>query len=132
MRKKPTSKVNVGEQTYRFQCKAYKLPEPQEQFFYARQFGREFRADFAFVDFQLLVEIQGGIWTRGAHGHPIGIEQDIERSQYACLGGWLRLLTTPDEVHSGHAIAITQRVLARRGWKQGDVVHAPLEQLSID
>ena len=125
------SKVNMGEQTFRFQCKAYRLPEPCEQFHYAREFGRQFRADFAFPKFGLLVEIQGGIWTRGAHGHPIGIEVDIERSQYAALAGYLRMLTTCEQVMSGHAIAWTQRILSKRGWVEGSIDAMPFEQATL-
>jgi hypothetical protein len=130
--KKKKPKVNEGEQLFRFQCKAYGLPEPKEQYFWARALGREFRADFAFVEYGLLVEIQGGIWTRGAHGHPLGIKSDIEKSQYACLGNWLRFLTTPDEVRSKHAVAWVQRALAKRGWIDGTPVNSsPIEQPSL-
>jgi len=47
---------------------------------------RRWRADFAFVEEKVLVEVQGGIWTGGRHGRGAGIENDYEKwANAACL-----------------------------------------------
>lgn len=112
-------KVNVGEANYAFQCKAFKLPRCDEQFLYAASMGRRFRADFCFVDYQLLIEMQGGIWRPGggAHSHPINLQRDIEKQQHAALLGFLVLPFTPQQVKSGFAIDWTSQVLYKLGWR---------------
>lgn len=112
-------KVNVGEASYAFQCKAFKLPRVEEQFLFAKPLGRRFTADFAFVEYQLLVEIQGGIWRPGggAHSRPAGIDRDIEKQQHAALLGFQVLPFTPEQVKAGFAIEFTQRVLYKLGWR---------------
>ncbi len=114
-----TPKINSGEANYAFQCKAFKLPRVDEQFRFAVQLGRRFTADFAFVDYQLLVEIQGGIWRPGggAHSRPQNLDRDIEKQQHAALLGFLILPFTPQQVKSGFAIEWTQRVLFKLGWR---------------
>lgn len=112
-------KLNRGEANYAFQCKAFKLPRLEIEFAFAAPLGRKFRADFAFVEFQLLIEIQGGIWRGGggAHSHPQNLDRDIEKQQHAALLGFLLLPFTPQQVKSGFAIDWTSRVLYRLGWR---------------
>jgi len=111
--------LNRAEQTFLFQCRAMKLPKVEPQFLFAQKWGRKFRADFCFVDFRLIVEIQGGIWRAGggAHSHPIDLERDIERCQYMALLDYVYLPFTPQDVKSKHAVEWTQKVLHRLGWK---------------
>ena len=73
------AKNETFEREFAFQCQAYRLPSWHEQYPFAASLGRKFRADFAWPEYQLLVEVQGGIWRRGggAHSHPIDIERDI-------------------------------------------------------
>lgn len=125
---------DVYERELIFQVRAYKLPKPYSyldaegvecyQFKFALAMERHFRADLAWPDYKLLVEVQGGIWRQdeagraaGAHSHPIDLERDIERMQYAALLGYTVLPVIPREVKSGHAIDLIQRVLVKRGWK---------------
>jgi very-short-patch-repair endonuclease len=112
-------KVNAGEQNFLAQCIRYRLPkvEPQHQF--AKAMGRKFSADFAFIEYQLLVEIQGGVWRPGggAHSHPSNIDRDIEKQQYAALLGFHVLPFTPQQVKSKYAIDWTSRVLYKLGWR---------------
>lgn len=113
-------KVNAAEELFAFQCKAHKLPPVTRQFKYASSEGRKFAADFAWEQYRLLVEINGGIWRLGggAHSRPAKIEADMERHQYAALTGYYVAPFTPNDVTSGHAINWTMRVLQTRGWKK--------------
>jgi very-short-patch-repair endonuclease len=102
-----------------FQIRTRRLPEPETQFYFAAEIKRRFSSDFAWPEFRLLVEIQGGIWMRGGggHSHPMHIEKDVERQQVATLLGWHLLPVTTDQVRKGEAIEILIRVLMARGWK---------------
>jgi len=59
-------RVNVAEGEFAFQCKALKLPTVKEQYLFASRLGRKFTADFAFIEYELLIEIQGGVWRPAA------------------------------------------------------------------
>lgn len=112
------------EDEFAFQCRALKLPAPLTQHRWATALRsetgrpRQFTADFAWPQFNLLVEVQGGIWRvgGGAHSRPAMIERDIDKQQCAVLLGLFLLPVTTDEVKTGNAIALVQRVLAARGW----------------
>lgn len=109
------------ESEYAYQCRSQRLPEPAEQYPFAKELGRRFTADFAWPKYRLLVEIQGGIWRPGggAHSHPIDIERDIERQQYMAILRWTMLPVTPQQVKSGRAIELTLMVLEKLGWDAG-------------
>lgn len=64
---------------------------------------RRWRADFAWLDARVLVEIEGGVWNRGRHVTPRGFLNDAEKYLAATLQGWavIRLvdcMLTPDMV----------------------------------
>lgn len=109
------------EELLAFQIKSLGLPTPERQYRFAKGMKRQFESDFAWPELKLLVEVEGGIWKRGggAHSHPLDVERDIERRQYAVLLGFFVLPVITDEVTSGKAIAVIQRALAVRGWQRG-------------
>ena len=73
--------------------------------------GRKFRADFAFIEQRLLVEVTGGIWNRQAHGSVSGVLADNARLNAATIAGWRLLRVRPDEVEDGTALDLIQRAL---------------------
>lgn len=102
------------------QCRAHHLPTAVRDYRFAKaSTGRQFEADAAFLEFKLIVEIQGGIWMPGggAHSRPMNIERDVEKQQFALVLGWSLLPVTPKDVRKLHAIELTRMVLARLGWK---------------
>lgn len=110
---------NKGEDSFAQQCRLCGLPAFERQYPFAKP-HREYRADFAWPAYQLIVEINGGTWRKGggAHSHPVSIVHDMERTQVAVWLGWYILPFTPDEVKNGHAVDWTKRVLKRHGWRQ--------------
>lgn len=65
--------------------------------------SRRWRADFAWLDARVLVEIEGGVWNKGRHVTPRGFLNDAEKYLAATLQGWavIRLvdcMLTPDMV----------------------------------
>lgn len=73
--------------------------------------GRKFRFDFAFRAAKLLIEVQGGTFSGGAHGRGVGINRDYEKSNLAQLNGWRVLQFDTKMVKSGEAAKVVERAL---------------------
>jgi very-short-patch-repair endonuclease len=123
-RKSSGPRDDSGEREFAFQCRTYRLPLLKAQMRLERS-DQELRKDgrprvwvfdFVFVNHGIIVEIDGGVWIGGAHGHPLDLTRNMKKRNDAALAGYLILAFTPREVKIGHAIAFTQRVLATRGW----------------
>lgn len=111
-----------ADREFLFQCRALQLPPVLAQWRFQNSrhpnsASRKHRADFAFPDFKLFVEIDGGVWIKGAHSHPLDILRNMTKGNDAAFLGFTVLHFTPEEVTSGHAIAFTQKVLKTRGLK---------------
>lgn len=50
--------------------------------------GRRFRLDYAWPDYRIGLEVQGGIWTRGRHSRGPGQKTDMEKNNLGILNGW--------------------------------------------
>ena len=96
------------EDTFAFQLDALGID-------YVRQYraikGRKFAWDFAFPDERLLVEINGGTYTVGAHSTGKGIARDYEKSNLAQLQGWRCLSFDGKAVRSGEAVEVIRQAL---------------------
>jgi very-short-patch-repair endonuclease len=58
---------------------------------------RRWRIDYAFVNYRIAVEIQGGIWMKkGGHTTGKGYRRDTEKLNALTLAGW-RVLWYPPE-----------------------------------
>ena len=84
-----------------------------------------FRFDFAFVDYRVALEIQGGTWMKkGRHTHGIGYEKDQQKLEEAHYLGWHVLCVTKQEVEDGRALSRLHRALKERGWNDGGTKEA--------
>ena len=86
--------------------KQHGLPVPVAE--YCLIPGRRFRHDFAWPQYQIALEVNGGIWTRGAHGRGTGIKRDMETSNLAAQQGWLTLSCEPKELLTVETIAMVR------------------------
>lgn len=77
--------------------------------------GRRFRFDFAWRKERLLVEINGGTYSKGAHSTGTGINRDYEKGNLAVLNGWRVLSFDTKMVKSGAALEVVEKFL--RGEK---------------
>ena len=73
--------------------------------------GRKFRFDFAFVRERLLVEINGGTYSKGAHSTGTGINRDYEKGNLAVLNGWRVLSFDTKQVKSGAALEVVEQLI---------------------
>ena len=75
--------------------------------------GRRYRYDFYFPDHGLLAEVQGGIWTRGAHGRGSGIVRDYAKINLAQYHDFKVLVFSPNDIHSGEALATIEAFIKK-------------------
>lgn len=96
-------------QTFLLMLKARKMPTPTPEY----QFHptRKFRLDYAWVDAKVGLEVDGGIWTGGAHGRGTGITRDQEKTNLAAGLGWRILRCTPSKLASDETLDHINRAL---------------------
>jgi very-short-patch-repair endonuclease len=102
------------EETLAWQIKVAGLPAPEREYAFCP--GRRFRADFAFTgSARLLVEVEGGVWSRGRHNRGPGFIQDVEKYNLAALLGWRVLRFTEKHIRDGSAVTLIDRMLKTCG-----------------
>lgn len=72
------------------------IPEPVQERLVVPD--RKYRFDFAWPEANLAVEVEGGVFTRGAHGSISGILRDIEKYNLAAVNGWRVLRVLPQDL----------------------------------
>jgi very-short-patch-repair endonuclease len=101
-------RLSIGEELLAAQIKAAGLPDPIREYRFAPP--RRWRADFAWPDQLLIVEVEGGTWTGGRHSTGSGTEADCEKYNTALCQGWRVLRVTTGQVKSGQALEWVQRL----------------------
>jgi hypothetical protein len=59
----------------------------------------------------IAVEVQGGIYVRGAHSRGTGLERDYEKYNSAHLMGWTVYQFSRKMIESGEALNIIEKAL---------------------
>jgi len=85
------------------------LPEPETEFVFHP--SRKWRFDFAWVPQKIALEVEGGTWSRGAHGRGSGIARDIEKYNSAIILGWGVLRVTPDNLCMAETVQMIREAL---------------------
>ena len=95
----------------KFLCRAAGLPEPVTEYrFHAT---RRWRFDYAWPNWHVALEVDGGTWVAGRHSRGAGYERDCEKLNTATLLGWRVLRFTTAMVRDGRALTVLQELLAR-------------------
>jgi len=71
---------------------------------------RKWRIDFAWPDYHLAVEIEGGAWIQGRHNRAASFLKDMEKYNELSLRRFWLLRFTPQQVESGEAVRVIE------GW----------------
>lgn len=79
-------------------CVAQGIPEPVAE--YRFHPVRRWRFDFAFPEYKIALEVDGGIWVRGRHNRGAGMQADMEKFNTAAGMGWRVLRATPANLYS--------------------------------
>ena len=83
------------------------LPLPLPHYPFAKP-QRRFKADWAYPDLCLLIEIDGQV-----HRIRDKWERDLERDQWIFFSEWRKLRVSPAQVRSGEALELVRKALAR-------------------
>lgn len=93
------------------QCAFAKLPVPERE--YRFDPVRRWKFDWAWPQYRLAVEEEGGAFTQGRHTRGAGFLKDMEKYNAAALAGWRVLRYTPTQVANGMVLAQVERLLTR-------------------
>jgi very-short-patch-repair endonuclease len=85
------------------------VPEPVREHRFDER--RRWRLDFAWPEFKVALEVEGGAWTRGRHTRGAGFLADIEKYNAATAQGWRILRTTPSDLISADTIRTIQATI---------------------
>jgi very-short-patch-repair endonuclease len=86
--KKPSQKTLLEDSLFE-EFRFHGLPLPERQYFFHPV--RKWRADFAWPDRKIIVEVQGGLFMRskkGGHNRGAYMEKEYEKHNYAASAGW--------------------------------------------
>lgn len=109
----PAAVVSEIEELFYAQCQAVgRTPIRQYRFLPPRRW----RFDFAWVEYSLALELDGGIHKQGRHNRAGGITADCVKLAAAVIDGWRVLRVTPEQVRKGLAVAWVQQALPREDW----------------
>ena len=108
----PRVKALDREGKFLLMLRAKKLPRPVPEFrFHA---VRKFRLDWAWPEHRVGLEVDGGVWTGGAHGRGTGIVRDQEKTNLAAGEGWRILRCTPAKLATVETVEHIERALQWR------------------
>ena len=75
---------------------------------------RKWRFDYAFPNYQVAVEVDGGVWAGGRHINPAGYIKDIDKLNTAASMGWLVLRITTDDKFSSKTYELIEKTIELR------------------
>lgn len=104
------------EELLAIQIRAMRLPEPVREHRFHKE--RMWRLDFAWPEYKVAVEVQGGIWKKGGHSSGVGITRDLEKLDHAMRDGWLVYQCGSDLIRTGRAVDTIGIILSLRGYKK--------------
>ncbi len=110
-------KLTESSQTRLFQtlCDQDKLPIPTTE--YRFHPVRLWRFDYAWPDYLVALEVEGGAYTQGRHTRGKGFIADMEKYNAAVVAGWRVLRVTPSDLLSADTIRMIWSALTWNGMR---------------
>lgn len=114
--------MSQAAELFAFHCRAAGL-QPVREYRFADSIGRQWRADFAWPDLRLIVEIEGIVVRRkpdgstqtgGRHATITGLREDCHKYNSAAILGFHVLRFTQDMVKGGAAITTVEKFVQSR------------------
>jgi len=87
------------------------LPPPVYE--YRHVPGRMYRVDIAWPQYQVGIEVQGGLWTGGRHVRGAGARADMDKHNAALLAGWSVLYVEPRALMTGATVEMALTLIRR-------------------
>ncbi len=79
-------------------CKENGIPMPVDELRFAPP--RKFRFDYAWPEYKLALEVEGGVYIQGRHTRGSGFVKDKEKYNIATKLGWRLLRCTPQQLNT--------------------------------
>lgn len=109
---KVPQKLSNGEEEFAWHCSIYGLTPVREHRFAE---GRKWAFDFAWPEFHLAVEIEGGTaFGKSRHSRGDGFMQDCRKYNTATIMGWKILRFTTQMVKTAEAIDTVRGLLPKK------------------
>lgn len=83
------------------------IPEPEFQF----HPKRKWKFDYAWEEYKIALEVEGGIFTGGRHTRPKGFIGDMEKYNSAAVLGWRIIRVQPKELETKKTIDLLKEIL---------------------
>lgn len=90
-------------------CASLGIPRPVAEHRFAPP--RRWRFDFAWPDYMIALEVEGGAWIQGRHTRGSGFVKDLEKYREAACLGWRVLRCTPSELFTERIARDVKRAL---------------------
>lgn len=71
---------------------------------------RKWRFDYAWPEFKLALEVEGGVWSQGRHTRGSGFVADMSKYNEATCLGWRILRVQPKDLNTALTAEMIQRV----------------------
>ena len=91
------------------------LPNSEQRFHPTRRW----RFDFAWPEYRVACEVEGGTWSGGRHTRGLGFQRDCTKYNEAAVMGWIVIRVTAHHIDNGKALVWIRGALAERGWRDG-------------
>lgn len=91
------------------------LPAPEKEYRFHPE--RQWRFDYAWPDYRVAFEREGGTWAGGRHTRGIGYQNDCVKYTVAAILGWIVVRATSDMLRDGSALKLLEKALMARGWR---------------
>lgn len=85
------------------------LPTPIRQFIFHPI--RQWKSDFVWPKYNLICEVEGGVYIKGRHTRGVGFENDCEKYNNATILGYRVLRVTARHIQSGEALQWISEIL---------------------
>ena len=110
--KTPAPKTKAADRLFRAVLAQQGLPQPEAETMFHPT--RKWRWDYCWPAQKLALEVQGGIWVKGAHSSGVGIQRDIEKFSEGAALGWRLLLVEPKFLPTLQTAGLIRRALEYR------------------
>ena len=90
-------------------CTAMGLPKPVLE--YRFHPVRKWRMDFAWPEYRIALEVEGGIWIQGRHSRGAGMAKDMEKYNTAAELGWRILKVEPKRLMTTATVEMIKRAI---------------------
>lgn len=81
--------------------------------------------DYAWPDYMIALEVDGGVWIRGRHSRGSGMIGDMEKYNHAACDGWRVLRVTPSTLLATDTFAMLARVLTGAAPQKSNQYSSP-------